>query len=267
MLYNINSLIGSDIHAKDGELGKVAEFYFDDQTWDIRYLVVATGNWLSQRKVLISPAALKKPDWGSRSFPVALTREQVRNSPDIDTEKTVSRLHEIELHKHYSWPLYWGDGFLAGGMSDGPMFPPARKDGEEEQPGARAGEAPEETHLQSTRAVKGYRLHAADGPIGRVADYIISDAQWRIRYLVADTGLWLPGRKVLLSPHWIERVDWDMSEVYIDLTREAIRKSPEFDQAQPVSADYESSLYDHYGRPRFEDEVNRPELSGRGRKR
>jgi len=265
MLRNINSLIGHKIQATDGELGKVDEFYFDDRTWDIRYMVVKTGSWLSERKVLIVPAAMKAPDWKSKTFPVALTREQVRNSPDIDTDKTVTRLHELELHKHYAWPLYWGEGFYAGSMSGGTLFPPTKE--EEEKAIKKEQQAPpEEPHLQSTRGVTGYRIHAADGPIGHVEDFIADDLRWIIRYLVAGTGTLLPGRKVLVSPHWIERVDWDTSEVFADLTRAAIQASPEFDPAQPVSEDYESALYDHYGRPRFENAQKIP-ASHRGRKR
>ena len=172
----------------------------------------------------------------------------MRTSPDIDTEKTVTRLHELELHKHYDWPLYWGDNLYAGTLSGGMIFPRIRENEgkpETEQP-------PAETHLQSTRAVAGYRLHAADGPIGHIEDYIVDDEKWAIRYLVAGTGTWLPGRKVLISPHWIERVDWETSEVFVDLTRGAIQASPGFDPAVPVSEDYESDLYDHYGRPKFE---------------
>lgn len=264
MLRNINSLTGCTIHATDGELGEVDEFYFDDTTWEIRYLVVRTGSWLSRRKVLISTVALKRePDLRARALPVNLTREQVRTSPDTDTEKTVTRLHELELHKHYAWPLYWGEGFLAGGMSGGTLFPPT---GEEEKK-MEGEETPPETHLQSTLAVRGYQLHAADGTIGRVEDYIVDDAKWVIRYLVAATGTWLPGRKVLVSPHWIERVDWETSEVLVDLTRLAIKASPPFDPSVPVSADYESELYDHYGRPKLEKAGERPAAAQRGGRR
>lgn len=258
MLRNINSLTSHGILAADGEIGRVAEFFFDDRTWAIRYMVAETGGWLSGRKVLISPTALKRPDWGAKTFPVALTRAQVAGSPDIDTQKTVTRRHELELHAHYAWPLYWGDGFYAGSMSGGALFPPAS--GKEELPADK--QPAEETRLQSTRAVAGYRLHAADGPIGHVRDYIIDDEKWLIRYLVARTGNWLPGRQVLISPHWIERVDWETSEVFVDLTREAVKESPPFNPALPVSADYESDLYDHYGRPKFEDAVNRTAATG-----
>lgn len=261
MLRNVNGLTGYRIHATDGELGKVAEFYFDDRDWRIRYLVVSTGGWLSGREVLISTAALKAPDWKSKTLPVALTLEQVRNSPDIDTKKTVTRRHELELHRHYTWPLYWGEGLYGSGMSGGMLIPTAgeRERAVEDAPPAR--ETDEEARLQSTRAVTGYGLHASDGPIGHVEDYIIDDEKWTIRYLVADAGIWLAGRKVLISPHWVGRVDWETSEIFVDLTREAVRNSPGVDPAVPVSEDYESRLYDHYGRPKL------PVAPGRGGKR
>lgn len=245
MLRNIKSLTGFKIHASDGELGQVDEFYFDDRTWDIRYMVIKTGGWLSGRKVLISPAALRTPDWKSRSFPVALTLEQVRNSPDVDTEKTVTRQHELQLHNHYAWPIYWGDGFYAGSMSGGTLFPPTR-----EEEAADHAETAESNHLQGTRAVKGYRVHATDGLIGHVEDFILEDGQWILRYLVADTGAWLPGRKVLISRGWIENVDWETSEVFVYLSKEEVKDSPAYDPAGPLSPDYLNDLHDHYGRPK-----------------
>lgn len=261
MLRDLNGLRGRTIHATDGELGTVDDFYFDDKTWDIRYAVVRTGSWLAGRKALISAALLKRePDWRARTLPVLLTREQVRNSPDTDTQKTVTRLHEEELHKHYSWPIYWGESFLAGSMSGGTIFP--SKEEAQESPQTRPKP---ESHLQSARVVTGYRLHAADGAIGHVHDYIVDDKRWAIRYLVAATGTWLPGRKVLISPHWIERVDWETSEVFVDLTRLAIRESPPYDPDLPVSADYESGLYDHYGRPKLEKAARGQGRAGAGR--
>ncbi|MDO8803096.1 MAG: PRC-barrel domain-containing protein [Elusimicrobiota bacterium] len=249
MLRNINNLIGHKIHATDGELGKVNEFYFGDQTWNIRYMVVETGNWLLGRKVLISPAALKAPDWDSKTFPVALTREQVRTSPDIDTHKTVSRQHEIELQKHYAW-----GGYYAGGMSGGFMFPQILEEEHKPEAGGSA-QHKEDTHLRGTRAVTGYSLHATDGTIGHVEDYIVDDGKWIIRYLVADAGLWLPGRKVLISPHWIKSVSWETSEVFVDLSRAEVSNSPEFDPSKPVDENYENALYDHYGRPRLAEDI------------
>ena len=255
MLRNINSLIGHKIHATDGELGKVDEFYFGDKTWNIRYMVVETGNWLLGRKVLISPAALKAPDWGSKTFPVSLTREQVRNSPNIDTKKTVSRQHEIELQKYYAW----GESYYTGGMFGGAMFPQLSDEAQKPVTGASA-QPKEDTHLRGTRAVTGYKLHAIDGTIGHVEDYMIDDGKWIIRYIVADAGLWLPGHKVLISPHWIKSVSWETSEVFVDLSQAGISNSPEFDASKPVNENYENVLYDHYGRPRLDEKIKLDKL-------
>ncbi len=240
MLRNLNGLTGLKIRARDGELGEALEFYFEDTSWKVRYLVARTGG-PGGREVLISPVAVKSA--GGGAIEVDLTVEQVRNSPDIDTDKTVTRRHERELHEYYAWPLYWGEAFYGGSMSGSPLFiePPPRE---------RAAPEEGDAHLQSTRDVAGYGLHAADGHLGHVRDYIVDDG-WNIRYLVADTGVWLPGRKVLISPHWIESVNWETSEIYVDLTREAVRMSPGYDPSVPVSEDYESELFDHYGRPKL----------------
>lgn len=249
MLRNVNGLVGYAIRATDGDLGKVDEFYFDDQTWTIRYLVVETGSWLSGRKVLLSPAALGQPDWDSRTFSANLTMEQVRNSPDIDAAKPVSRQHEIDLVGHYSWPMYWGSGFSAGGMYGTAPVGPLMDEKPDAQNEASVPDGQDDPNLRSTASVTGYHMHATDGDLGHVADFIIDDETWHLRFLVVDTGSWLPGRKVLVSPHWIESVAWDESKVIVDLSREEIKGSPGFDPLQPVSADYEGKLCDYYGVP------------------
>lgn len=249
MLRNVNGLVGYTIRATDGDLGAVREFYFGDQTWTIRYLVVETGSWLSGRKVLLSPAALSEADFESRTFRANLTMEQVRNSPDIDTAKPVSRQHEIDLSAHYAWPMYWGSGLSTGGMYG--VAPPSPLMVEESEADEEAAVAQDhdDPRLRSTRAVTGYHIHATDGDLGRVEDYIIDDETWHVRFLVVDTGNWLPGRSVLISPHWIKSVEWEEAKVIVDLSREEIKGSPEFDPYQPVSADYEGKLHDYYGRP------------------
>jgi hypothetical protein len=74
-----------------GAIGHVKDFYFDDQAWVIRYFVVETGTWLSSRKVLISPLGLDKPNWPARLLSVSMTRQQIKDGPDIDTHKPVTR--------------------------------------------------------------------------------------------------------------------------------------------------------------------------------
>lgn len=101
MLCRLDKLEGYAIGASDGDVGRVTDFLFDDEAWVVRYLVVYTGSWLSNRTVLISPIAIGQPSWSDRTLPVSMTTEQVRNSPDVDTSKPVSRQYESEYFSYY----------------------------------------------------------------------------------------------------------------------------------------------------------------------
>lgn len=243
MLRSIESFKSYVIGAKDDELGKVNDFLFDDISWTIRYVVADTGTWLPGRKVLIAVSALSQPDWQGRTLPVDLTREQVKNSPDIDTDKPVSRQHEIELHQYYNWAPYWAGGYEAVAM---PAPPPGKPEAE-----STKQEVKGDPDLRSAREVTGYHIHATDGEIGHIEDFIISDENWIIRYMVVDTRDWLPGRRVLISPQWVTEISWEKSQVYVDITRRAVKESPDYDPTEPVNREYETRLYDYYGRPKY----------------
>lgn len=240
MLRSIKELQGYTILAEDGGIGRVVEFYFDDDAWTIRYLVVDTGEWLSSRTVLIAPLALGQPDWERQIFPVKLTKEQVEQSPDFDTTMPISRRQEADLHRYYRWPIYWTGG---GGIIINQVMP--RQAIEKQERNAQEEVDP---HLRSTREVIGYYIQARDGEIGHVEDFIVDDQTWSINYMIVDTQNWLPGRKVLVSPSWIDKVSWLEAKVYIDLSRETVENSPEYDPSVPVDPEYEDQLYDHYGR-------------------
>ncbi len=124
MLRSINHLVGFTIGATDGDIGKVEEFYFDDTTWTVRYMIVKTGGWLTGREVLISPEAILVPDWENKIIPVNLTRSQVKNSPDIDTDKPISRQEEEKLFAYYPWQSYYNAGLYGDGIGMMETFPP-----------------------------------------------------------------------------------------------------------------------------------------------
>jgi hypothetical protein len=228
------------ILAEDGEIGKIDDFLFDDTTWTIRYLVGDTGHWLPGRKVLLSPTSVKESHWESQQFAVNLTRDQVRNSPDINTAKPVSLQHQIQLHDYYGWPYYW----TAGGFV--PIYPPPFPSTPKEQGTQDEGKRGD-PHLRSTKEVMGYHIQATDGEIGHVEDFLVDDESWAIHYMVVDTRNWLPGRKVLVSPEWITRVNWVERKVTVNLTQEAVKESPEYFPTEPVSEAYEDRLHKHYG--------------------
>lgn len=246
MKKNLKSLIGYHLGATDGEIGKVVEFYFDDETWTIRYLIVETGNWFSGRKVLISPQALKSREWDTKVLPVNLSKEQIRTSPDINTENPVSRQEELKLYEHYPWSAYWGDGLYPGGGIWGmPAVLPI-----DELAAPKRDSTTDHTndnpHLRSSENVTGYTVHAIDGEIGDVEDFIVDDSTWSINFLIIDTGKWLPGKKVLLSPKWIKEISWVNSSINVRKLVEAIKNSPEYDHSKPLTADYEKDLNAYY---------------------
>ncbi|WDD90908.1 PRC-barrel domain-containing protein [Burkholderia sp. FERM BP-3421] len=253
MLRSIKTLRGNAIRAKDGDIGHVDQAYFDDDDWCIRYLVVETGDWLHDRQVLISPYSVKRADPGSGTLHVNLTRQQVRDSPNLDTRKPVSRQHEAEYLRYYNYPTYWGGPNLWG-MGAYPAYDSAglSLDSEAGNPVptfAAPANAPSDTHLRSTDEVRGYQLEATNGRIGSVCGFIYDDEAWIIRYLTIDTRSWWSiGKKVLIATHWFDRVDWAAQTVSTTLTRDAVRNSPAYDDSKPIHRGYEIELHKFYGK-------------------
>jgi hypothetical protein len=254
MLRRAQNLYGLDIRTEDGDTGAVHDLYFDDQEWIVRYLVADTGCWLPGRRVLLSPLAVEAVREDEGELSVTLTKSQVEHSPDIDLDKPVSRQQLVQLHEYYGWPAYWGGSAMVGTATVGvyPMVMAGAKRVEEEM----EEEGPSEKyrgdpHLRSARAVSGYDIHAVDGEIGHVEDFFISDEDWVIRYILVDTRDWLPGREVIISPQWIESIDWAETAVHVGLTRAQVEISPEFDPQAPPPREYEVGLYEHYGRPGY----------------
>ena len=230
MQRSINGLIGYHMGATDGEIGKVEEFYFDDDTWTIRYLIVKTGNWFSDREVLISPDAIIKTFWEQGTFNVNLTKEPIRNSPDIDTNKPVSRQQEIALHDYYPWQSYWGSGFYPGGLWGITDSSPNIDQKIIKEADNTDNQSDDDLHLRSTRQVTGYHVHATDGEIGHVKDFIMDDQTWKLVCLEVDTHNWLGGKKVLLEVRHIREVQWINSKVFVDLSVASIKNSISFDE-------------------------------------
>lgn len=240
MFNKVKTLAGYKLHSLDGEIGKVKEFFFDDQHWAIRYLVADTGNWLTGRHVLISPYALASVNQQEKYIAINLTKKQIENSPSLNTDKPVSRQFEESYYGYYGWPMYWEGPFMWGN------YPSVARDQIGYDAVPNTGSKATDSHLRSTHDVSGYHLHASDGEIGHVDDFIIDDVAWAVRYLVIDTKNWWPGKKVLISPQWIERVSWEESTVFVNLTRENIKNSPEYKEESQLARDYEADLHQHY---------------------
>jgi len=257
MLRSAKEMEGYAVDATDGSIGHVKDFYLDDETWVIRYLVVETGGWLSSRKVLVSPIAIGTPNPEQRLLPASISRAQVKASPDIDTDKPVSRQHEMTYSYYYDYPYYWGGAsYWGGGMYPNLLMPgygglggSRTEFGEGRRAMAQRESARHEQddlHLRSCNAVIGYHIHASDGEVGHVAGLLIDEETWAIRYFVVDTGHWWLGHTVLIAPQWIESVDWYDRTVTVSVTRQAVKDAPAYDpEAAPNQYD-EDRLDKHY---------------------
>lgn len=229
MLRSTSDLEDYAIHAIDGPIGHVKDFYFDDEAWVIRYLVVETGTWLSSRKVLISPIAIGNPNWTEKALPVSITKEQVKNSPDIDTGMPVSRQHETQYLGYYHYPFYWhGEQILIGGSY--PNRIPGYAGAEEAY--ARVDAAwrqDDDPHLRSCKAVMSHNIHATDGDIGHVQGLLVDEETWAIRYMIVNTSNWWLGHQVLIAPQWIKDVSWSDATVSVNQTRQAVKDALSYD--------------------------------------
>ncbi len=228
MLIATKQIRGCSIEGPEDGVGTVKDLLFDGRHWIVRYLEVDTDGWLSGRRVILSPQVIRSADYASQRLGARLTREQVENAPPLESDMPLSRRKEIEMAQYFAWEVYWANLEPAQAESD--------------------------PDLHGAGTVTGCRVAASDGEIGYVADFIIDDADlagppWEIRYLVIDTGNWLPGRHVLIPPLWTDAVDWESRHVRLDLARKTIEHSPEYDPTTPINRQYEEMFFDYYGRP------------------
>jgi sporulation protein YlmC with PRC-barrel domain len=257
MLRSLKDLERYTVSATDGDIGVVTNFLVDDERWVVRYLVVETGGgfFLGGRGVLISPISFRRADAADRRFHLALTMDKIRNSPSVDADKPVSRQHERDYYQYYGYPGYWGSSGLWGLAAYPGLLAVS---GGWEAPAAVPGQAPDDVHLRSAKEIRGYDVRGSDEAIGHVDDLVVDDATWEVHYLVVDTSNWWFGKKVLVAPRWASSVSWEKRQVHVDLPRQAIKDSPEWDPTAAVNREYEARLYDYYGRPVYWVAPSRP---------
>lgn len=249
MLRRISRLHDFAIHATDGTIGKVKNLWFDQEDWTIRYLVVSTGNWFRRNEVLVSPIFIKELSWPEHEIYVNLTREQVKNSPPIESRSPISRKQEVEFYSYYRTPNYWaGYGLWGTGMHPEDILALANHPKSNVRPGASSN-AQEDVLLRTTQDVMKYRVFANRGEVGKIDDFIFDDRSWAIRYMVVAPAKLLHGRKVLLSPSWAKDISWKQKLVFVDIENSKIEDAPEFDPEEPVTPEYEERLIEHYKRP------------------
>jgi sporulation protein YlmC with PRC-barrel domain len=251
MLRSLKDLERYTVSATDGDIGSVKNFLLDDEHWTIRYLVVDTVEFLDGRQVLISPISFRQAEWSTHRFHLALTMADIENCPSTEMDKPVSRQHEQDFNQYYGYPPYWGDSGVWG-LGDSPAVLAAKR---EEVAAARAAVHTEErsydAHLRSTNELRGYHIQGTDEAIGHIEDFIVDDETWEVRYLVIDTSNWWFGKRVLIAPRWASRISWEKKLLYVEMSRDSIKNSPELDPSLVINREYETHLYAYFGRPAY----------------
>lgn len=205
MLHDLKSLVGIPALATDGQVGHIRDFFFDDQSWKVQYVVVEVGSWLKRRDVVLPVNVIAKPDWAGKVCHIALSREQIGKSPDVDSEKPVSRQQEIAMQEFFGPLAFWIDTeFGLTNIPAGVRYPV---------------HTAEDPHLRSRDHVLGYHVLATDGEVGVLEGLLLDEASWHLAYLDVKAGGWLQHRSVLIPTRWVDSVSWPQLRIVLHHTK------------------------------------------------
>lgn len=257
MLRKLHSLKSFVVHGQDGKFGKVEDFYFDQNQFIVRYLVVNVGSWLKHNQTLISTQALDNIDFDGRTINVDLTKEQLKNSPSVKNNEPISKAKEKEMIDYFGWPHYWSETH----SSDSELIHADIKERKEmlnfkvlQEKEAKEKAAKKESNLRSVEELRNYKIHATDEKFGHLKDFFVeSKSSWIIRYLLIDTREIMAGKTVLIAPDWIKSISWHTKEIFINKTKKEIEESPEYEEQSDnlIQQNYEEMLYDHYDEDKY----------------
>jgi len=219
--HNLRDLLHFRLAALDGDIGHISDFYFDDQNWVVRYLVVNTGSWLTGRLVLLTPHSFGSFGVTEKTLRINLHKNQVKNSPPVEMHKPVSRQYEAEYYRYYGLPSYWAGGALWGATAY-PIVPLSTDDPHETR---LLYHHRDDKHLQSTNALVGYQLLTDDGPIGHVRGFLVDDRNWEISQIVVETGHWYAGKEILVSPSKVLGISYEGSQIKVSLSKSDIEET------------------------------------------
>lgn len=244
MFRSINNWMGYGIQATDGDIGEIHDFYFDDNQWSIRYIIIDIGPWIKDRKVILSPDEFIALDSSEQYFSLKkLNKGQIKNSPEIDTALPVSKQEQISLHKYYRWPPY--------AISPITTEVKETEDSKEVEEAEAVSQMQQNySELRSAREVIRYSVKGKDGELGKVEDLLVDDEAWKIVYLVIDSKEELEiDKKILVTMSWIKWMHHNEQEIYLDLNKQTVRNSPSYDPERPKQWPMERELHKNTKKP------------------
>ncbi len=249
MLINAKRIIGAKVHALDGDIGKVSDIYFDDKTWNLRYIVITSGSWLDSRELLLIPSSLRVPDPFYDTIITDMTRDKVQKSPSVFTDLPVSRQYENQLHRYYAWSPYWYYPMHAGfGIYPYPAVVPKPESTLNEEMKQRQDKRLEnaDPNLRSFNEIKKYKIDATDKELGKIEDLLIERESALITHLVLDTIEWWPSKHVAIETSFIEKINYGLRWIEVGLDSKAIKDAPAFSDSASSNPAYMESLASYY---------------------
>ena len=247
MRINAKKLFDLKVQASDGELGKVNDALIDERSWMLRYLVAETGGWLFGRKVLISPVAFSEPDASGGLLPVHMTKDEVKDSPEITVDPPLSRDQETRYHDHYRWPYYWGGGGIpGGGLGYIGVAPEAAFVGDTSV-GPDISPLPAEDRDPSLRSAKtliGYDLAIGQDKVAKIEDVVLDTERWSVAWVVGTLNEG-DGQRLLLPVEIVQLQDVDQP-VLLDTRQESLSSAPRYDESVEDDAAFYESVSKHY---------------------
>ena len=236
MLRSLSGIAGYRIEAIDGDAGRVQDFVFNDFLWTVRHAVAASGSFRHRKRIAIRCSVLGQPRWESQVLPAGLTLAQLQQrTGELELEPASRRRDFAFSEDNWLSPLPFPGTLALAVRAPAPV--------------ANSEPNPPDPQLRSVQEVIGYSIRSRQGRIGRVDDFIVDDEHWSIRYIAVSIGNWMPRKKVLIEPEWIESISADERDMVICLSNEGIESSPDYDPLEPVNSQYQVRRYDYTGRP------------------
>ena len=237
MLIQASELWRFRLSTADGAVGRVHDLQVDDRRWTVTDVVVGLGHWLTDRSVILSPAAVVKLDEPRRSLRVSLTADELARAPGLATHPSVAEQHYVPPYQYLGIPLMVGQleaedaGFPVALLERKPDF--ARTD----------------WHLRSLRALAHYRIEAEGGTAGWVEDWLVEPRDWTVAYVVVRVAFGSTRRHVLLPVEWLGPISWTARVVYVGLAKDVITHAPDYRPGWLPDRDYEARLAAWYREP------------------
>jgi sporulation protein YlmC with PRC-barrel domain len=236
-----NRVKGYSVHAVGKRVGEVKDLLFDDLSWIIRYLVVDTSEWIPKAEVLLLMLSIAHIDWENQRIPVNLTLDDVKKSPDVESNLPVSRLKEQEIYAYFGRSPYWGAGFSLGAQAIADIV--SAQQGQFQE---RPQQDKVDSHLRSIKEVSGYHLISDGETLGTVSDFFVESSNWIIRYLIIDILNGPIDKQILFSPQWVSEISWNNQALNTKLQADRLISAPAYNPSANVTRQYEEKLYEHF---------------------